>query len=96
MRCDVLYISHLTTTAQYFTSNHISGTVHHTTSHIIPRDVEDKCGVEFGVMWNVLQWVPDVGCCALFILMWLRCGIRCNVEYVRYGVMLNVVSCNVR
>jgi len=23
--------------------------------------------------------------------MWLRCGIRCDVEYGRYGVMLNYV-----
>ena len=40
--------------------------------------------------------MPDVGCRALFILMWLCCGIRCDVEYVRCGVMLNVMSCNVR
>ena len=37
-----------------------------------------------------------VGCCALFILMWLRCGIRCDVEYVRYGVMTCVTLYNVK
>ena len=47
------------------------------------------------VVWN-LVWcrMPDVGCCALFILMWLWSGIRCDVEYVRHVVMLNVTLCN--
>ena len=41
--------------------------------------------MESGVMCNVLQCQMR---CALFILMWLWYRIRCNVEYVRYGVML--------
>ena len=50
--------------------------------------------MEFGVVWNVLQC--QMWDMAQFILMWLWCGIRCDVEYVRYGVMLNVMLCNVR
>ena len=45
------------------------------------------CDVQYFAM-------PDVGCSALFILMWLWCWIRCNAEYVRYGVMLHGMSCN--
>ena len=67
-RCNgnVLYIPHLTTTAQQdFTLNHISAW----------RDVE--CGVEFGVMWDVVPVHPNV------VAMWnnVRCRIRaiwCN------------------
>ena len=72
---------------------------HHTTfsvkcHQITRRDVEIAwCGI-----WCDVECfaVPDVGCCALFILMWLWCGKRCDVEYVQYGAMLNVMSCNVR
>ena len=43
-------MAHLTTTAQQdFTLNHISAW----------RDVE-KCGVEFGVMWDVVPVHPNV------------------------------------
>ena len=54
-------------------SNHNSGTPYHIifTSNIfrvyifiIPPD-----HISYGVMWNVLQWQTDVGCCALFIPM---------------------------
>ena len=87
-RCNgnALYIPH-TTTAQYFTSHHISGTAHHTTSHHIFNTTRSHgiwCDVECFAM-------PDVGCCDLFILTWLWCGIRCDVEYARYGAMLYVM-----
>ena len=64
-RCNgnVLHIPDLTTTAQqYFTSNHISGTAHHTTSHSsrisIPPDHTAWCGIVWCGIWcmcNVLQ-----------------------------------------
>ena len=84
-RCNdnVLHIPHLTTTAQYFTPNPISGTAHHTIFHVFQYHQITR------EMWN-LVWcaMPDVGCCALFILMCLWCGIRYYVEYVRHGAML--------
>ena len=82
-----LYLPHLTTTAQqYFTIKphfrHSTRTIphhsHHTTftySFNWPPD-----HTSHGVMWNSVAWHlvrcwmfcnADVGCCALFILMWL-------------------------
>ena len=77
------------------TPYHIS---YHSTYLILPDHTSH------GVMW--IAWcgiwcdvecfaMPDVGCCVLFILMWLWYGTRCDVEYAWYGVMLHVPSCNV-
>ena len=57
-------------TIPHLVSFHI---LHTTRSHITWRDVDS-------VVWNLVRCecfaMPDVGCCALFILMWLWCRIR--------------------
>ena len=91
--------SNLTTTAQYFTSNHISGTAHHSTSHHISRISIPSDHTAWCQIWCDVQRfaMPDAGCCTLFTL-WLWCGpVRCNVEYVRHQWRCDaVMSCNVR
>ena len=60
-----------------------------------------RCGIVWCEIWCDVECfaMPEEGCCALFILMWLWCRIRCNVEYVRYGAMLhdvkNKVQCRI-
>ena len=83
----MLYIPHLTTTAQqYFTSDHISGTAHHTTSrifnttrsHITWRDVDS-------VVWNLVR-------CGMF------CNARCGMLrliHPNVAVMWNKVRCRI-
>ena len=83
----------------YFTSNHISGTAHHTTSHIIPHILY----ITHGVMWIVWCGIwcdvesfamPDVGRCALCILM-LWCGVRCDWRRIcAICVTLQVILCH--
>ena len=76
MRYDVIYIPHLTTTAQQF-SHQTTFPAQHTIPHLTTFSVKyhqiTQRDVEFGVMWNVLQWdvVPYTS----------QCG--CDVEYVR-------------
>ena len=81
----MLYIPHLTTTAQqYFTSDHISGTAHHTTSrifnttrsHITWRDVDS-------VAWNLVS-------CGRFYNA--RCGML-RLIHPNVAVMWNKVRC---
>ena len=90
-RCNVLYIPHQTTFPAQHTIPHLC---HHISRISIPPDHTAWRGIAWCGIWCDVECfaMPDVGCCALFILMWLWCGIRCDVEYVRHGVM----SCNVR
>ena len=97
-QCRLHWHSNLTTTAQYFTSNHISGTAHHSTSHHISRISIPPDHTAWCQIWCDVQRfaMPDVGCCTLFTLR-LWCGlVRCNVEYVRHQWCDAVMSCNVR
>ena len=77
------------------TPYHIS---HHFTYLILPDHTShDVMWIAWCGIWCDVECfaMPDVGCCALFILMWPWCGTRCDVEYAWYGVMLHVPSCNV-
>ena len=81
---------------RHSTPYHIS---YHST-YLIPPDNTSHgvmCRIAWRGIWCDVEGfaMPDVGCCVLFILMWPCCGIRCEVDYVRYGVMLHVMSCNV-
>ena len=75
-------ISHQTTFPAQNTIPHQS----HHFSHIPPDHIASH-----GVMWNVFA-MPDVGCCALFILMWLRCGIYA----IWCDAKCDVVQCQMR
>ena len=75
------------------TPYHIS---HHSTSHSVQYHQIDVDSVVWNLVWCGMFCNAKCGICALFILMWLRCRIRCDTEYVHYGVMLNVMSCKVR
>ena len=95
----VCHIEPLTFQAQH--------TIPHLTSHHISQSLIPPDHTSHGVIWIVWReiWcdvecfaMPDVGCCALFILMWLWCGVRCDVENVRYrcDATCDVMQCQMR
>ena len=87
-------VIHSTTTAQY--QSHIKPHfLLSTPYHILPHSTSHhvfQYQITQHMAWCGIVWcgscgfaMPDVRYCALFIPMWLRCGItrRCDVEYGR-------------
>ena len=76
--------SNLTTTAQYFTSNHISGTAHHSTSHHISR----------------ISIPPDhTARCQIWCDVPTFCNARCGMLYLIHPVAVmwtGKVQCRIR
>ena len=104
MRCEMQCVIHSATSHHLSSRFHIKPHFRHSTPyHISPHFTYFNTTRSHGVMWNSVVW-NLVRCATFFnarcgmlclirvILIWLLCGIRCDVEYVRHGVML----CNVR
>ena len=89
MRCEMQWqcVTHSRSHHHSATIFHIKPHFRHSTPYYISQFTYFNTTRSHGVMWNSVVWnlvyvqrfaVPDVGCCALFILMWLWCGIRCD------------------
>ena len=90
MQCETRYTFHISPPQRNNISHQTTFPAQHTLPHltsfqITPHFTYFNTTRSHGVMWNSVVWnlvyvqrfaMPDVGCCALFILKWLWCGIR--------------------
>ena len=89
MRCDALYIPHLTTTVQQFSQ--------HTIPHLTPHHTFSTDHTSHGMVWN-LVWC-GMFCsarCGLLCLIHPNVAVMWKKVRCRTCAMQNVMSCNVR